>query len=836
MMRARLTGVGWGTGSRTLTVLPVAAFILMAMLMPSVARASGCDKWTSTSSGSWFEGANWSTKAPPTASEEACITEPGTYTVTMTQTGTTGTVTVKSLTVGAATGTQTLVVSGSNSLNATVTAASGIVLNATGAVKLTNVENEGNSVTVVAPVTNAGTITTETGVGGSTRTFQGNLKNTGTLAIDTNTTFNGSAAVLTNEGALDIATGQTLAVSNKGSFTNGTGGKIVASGTGTVLMESGTSFTEAAGTTTGTTPVIVDDGALTYQGPEASAGASTVALRGTGKLSGNISKGQALVIEGTNSENAVTTAASGFSSAGTITLTQIENEGNSSTLAISTGALENTGTITAEAGSGSGTRILQGSLANKGTVAADTSIDFNGSGAVLTNAGALDIAAGATFLLPNGQTASNEAGGTIVATGTGLFEQRSGTFNQGAGTNTGTDLVLDDDTLNYTGAGAGTIALEGASKLSGSISKGQALVIQGTNSENATTTAASGFANAGTITLTQIQNEGNSATLVISTGALENTGTITAEAGSGSGTRILQGSLANKGTVAADTSIDFNGSGAVLTNAGALDIAAGATFLLPNGQTASNEAGGTIVATGTGLFEQRSGTFNQGAGTNTGTDLVLDNVTLNYTGTGASAIVLQGSSKLSGNIAHGQALVIEGTNSENAVVTAAGGFANAGAITLTQIQNEGNNSTLVLEHAGTLVNKATITVEQGSGSGTRRIEGNLANEKSLIIGAGATLTITGTYTQTKKAILQTTIAGSADFGKLSVTGAATISGTLMIVQGKPFTPKDGESFLVLSSSKLTGKYKVKGGKIAKTKPKLSYKATYSSTAVTLVVT
>jgi fibronectin-binding autotransporter adhesin len=831
MMRARLTGLGWGAGSRTLTVLPVAAFILMAMLMPSVARASGCDKWTSTSSGSWFEGAHWSTKAPPTASEEACITEPGTYTVTMTQTGSTGTVTVKSLTVGAATGTQTLVVSGSNSLNASVTAASGIVVNATGAVKLTNVENEGNSVTIVAPVTNAGMITTEVGVGGYTRTFQGSLKNTGTLAIDTNTTFNGESAALTNEGTLDIAEGQVLTVSNKGSFTNGTGGKIAATGSGAVRMESGTSFVEAAGTTTGTEPVIVDDAALNYTG----AGASAIVLRGASKLSGNISNGQALVIQGTNAENATTTAATGFSNAGAITLTQIENEGNNSTLAITSGALENTGTITAEAGTGSGTRLVQGNLTNKGTLAAHTSIDFNGSGAVLTNAGALDIAAGATFLLPNGQTASNEAGGTIVATGTGLFEQRSGTFNQGAGTNTGTDLVLDDGTLNYTGTGASAIVLRGASKLSGNIANGQALVIQGTNAENATTTAASGFSNAGAITLTQIQNEGNSATLAITTGTLENTGTITAETGEGSGTRILEGSLSNKGTVAADTSIDFNGSAAVLTNAGALDIAAGATFLLPNGQTFSNEAGGTIVATGTGLFEQRSGgTFNQGAGTNTGTDLVLDDGTLNYTGTGASAIVLQGSSKLSGNIAHGQALVIEGTNSENALTTAASGFSNAGSITLTQIQNEGDNSTLAIT-TGTLVNKATITVEQGPGSGTRRIEANVANEKSLIIGAGATLTITGTYTQTKKAILQTTIAGSSDFGQLSVTGAATISGTLTIVQGKPFTPKKGESFLVLSSSKLTGKYKVKGGKIAKTKPKLSYKATYSPTAVTLVV-
>jgi hypothetical protein len=214
---------------------------------------------------------------------------------------------------------------------------------------------------------------------------------------------------------------------------------------------------------------------------------------------------------------------------------------------------------------------------------------------------------------------------------------------------------------------------------------------------------------------------------------------------------------------------------------------------------------------------------------------VLDDDTLNYTGIGASVIELRGTSKLSGNISKGQALVIHGTNPENALATAASGFSNAGTITFTQIENEGNNATLVLEHIGKLDNKGTITVEQGTGSGTRRIEGDVANEKSLIIGAGATLTVTGSYMQTKTAGLQTTIAGSADFGRLSVTGAATISGKLTIKQGKPFTPKDGESFVVLSSSELTGKFKVKGGKIKKTKPPLSYKATYSATAVTLVV-
>ena len=110
-------------GPERLAALAITTLATIAVLTPSAAQAAGCqDTWKNTKGGSWFEGTNWSTKAPPTSTEEACITEPGTYTVTMTQTS--STVTVKSLTVGGSSGTQTLVVSGSNSLNANLTAAS----------------------------------------------------------------------------------------------------------------------------------------------------------------------------------------------------------------------------------------------------------------------------------------------------------------------------------------------------------------------------------------------------------------------------------------------------------------------------------------------------------------------------------------------------------------------------------------------------------------------------------------------------------------------------------------------------------------------------------------
>ena len=73
---------------------------------------------------------------------------------------------------------------------------------------------------------------------------------------------------------MNIAEGKQLIVTGAASFTNGTGGKIVTAGNG-YLSETGGTFTEGAGTTSGTKPVFVDDVTLAYTG----SGASLIALR-----------------------------------------------------------------------------------------------------------------------------------------------------------------------------------------------------------------------------------------------------------------------------------------------------------------------------------------------------------------------------------------------------------------------------------------------------------------------------------------------------------------------------------------------------------------------------
>jgi len=104
--RTRTTGLetgtrtsGLGTGTRPANGmrgvgLAIMVIVMLAVWAPSVADASGCtDSWAAKGSGSWFTPGNWSTGKVPTSTDEACITEAGTYTVTMTQTSTTSTVT-----------------------------------------------------------------------------------------------------------------------------------------------------------------------------------------------------------------------------------------------------------------------------------------------------------------------------------------------------------------------------------------------------------------------------------------------------------------------------------------------------------------------------------------------------------------------------------------------------------------------------------------------------------------------------------------------------------------------------------------------------------------------
>ena len=98
----------------------VAATLALALWAPSAAHASGCtDTFTNTAGRQLEHRLQLEQGAPPASGEEACITENGTYTVTLSASS----ASVASLTVGGSSGTQTLALesncSGSASLGST---------------------------------------------------------------------------------------------------------------------------------------------------------------------------------------------------------------------------------------------------------------------------------------------------------------------------------------------------------------------------------------------------------------------------------------------------------------------------------------------------------------------------------------------------------------------------------------------------------------------------------------------------------------------------------------------------------------------------------------------
>jgi len=805
----------------------VAIFILGAIGATS-AHAAGCtDSWTNTAGGSWFEGANWSTKAPPKESEEACITAAGTYTVTMAQNS--EGVTVKSLTIGGASGTQTLVVASTCNANAKLTTTSGLAIEAHGALTMTKSGGCNNNVRLVGTLTNAGTLTSEGAEGTGRRFLEGSVTNKGTLQVSSSTELAGKGATLTNEGTLNVATGVALFGANETAVVNASG-SINGTGSGVVAMEPGSSFTQGGGTTTGSKPVVVRDAALHYTG----SGASVIAQHGEGgTLSGNLSSGQSLAIESTCGEHAKSTAAASFSSGGSITLTKMETCNNNARLVIGGGGtLVNTGTITSEAASGTGRRFIEGNLTNKGTLAIDVITEYDATSATLTNEGAIDVAAAQALVVSNKGAVVDGSGGSIVAGAGATVQLEPGTsFTQGAGITSGaTPVIVRDAALTYTGAGASSIIQRGESgTLSGNLASVQSLTIESTCGEHAKVTTAEGFTNAGSITLTKVEACNNNARLVIGGGGtLVNTGTITSEAAEGASRRFIEGNLTNKGTLAIDVSTEYDGASDTLLNEGTITLATGAQLLANNKDTVTNAAG-AIASTGTGDLFVVGGTYNQGAGKTSGEPVYVDDGGVHFTGTGASAVAIRGTSSLSGEIAKGQTLTIESTCGEHANVSG-GAFVNNGTVILTNAEGCGNQANLLLG-AGTLENK-------GPHGGQREIEGSLKNEKTVSIAAGETLKLTGAFTQGKKGTLVTGIASASSFGVLAATGTASIGGTLSLKVAKGFLGSLGQNYGVLSSSALTGTFaKLKSATIkSKTLPGLYYRPTYSSSAVTLVVT
>ena len=213
-------------------------------------------------------------------------------------------------------------------------------------------------------------------------------------------------------------------------------------------------FTEGAGTTTGTKPVVVRDGSLAYTG----AGASTIALHGESTLSGSLSAGQTLSIESTGGENAKVIASASFASAGSITLTNGDGARQQRDARGLLGDADQQRHVDERTGP-RGRRTLAGQHHQHGHDRDQREHAYNGTKAQLTNGARSKIAKRRPAVGRPKETIDNEAGGTIAAWH-GMLLHGRGHVRRGRGQN---DAARSRDRRksqrsHYTGAGASTIA------------------------------------------------------------------------------------------------------------------------------------------------------------------------------------------------------------------------------------------------------------------------------------------------------------------------------------------------------------------------------------------
>ena len=382
---------------------------------------------------------------------------------------------------------------------------------------------------------------------------------------------------------------------------------------------------------------------------------------------------------------------------------------------------------------------------------------FSKASGSYTNNKNFNIATGKTLAINGSNQVFNQDGGTLAASGTFYMSGATFNFNDsvdvvGGSVVTGVP-VLNTVALNIGAgsAGAATFSMRYFSTLSGNVAPGQTILINGNNSDtSATLTAANGFTNAGTITLQTLNGSSYSSNLTVTSGTLTNTGVINTEPNAidGATTRTISADLINNGTVNVNQDTTFSKASGVYTNNKDFNIAAGKTLSINGSNQVFNQDGGTLAVNGTFFMSSATFNFNDSdvlvAGTSIITGVpVLNTVALNIGAgsTGAATFSMRYFSTLSGNVAAGQTILINGNNSDtSATLTAANGFTNAGTITLQTLNGSSYSSNLTVT-SGTLTNTGVINVEPNAidGATTRTISAELANSGLVNVKTTATL-------------------------------------------------------------------------------------------------
>jgi hypothetical protein len=426
---------------------------------------------------------------------------------------------------------------------------------------------------------------------------------------------------------------------------------------------------------------------------------------------------------------------------------------------LSAADFDNQGTITTATSGGIGT---SGAFVNRGTIAVNA-VFLSVSSSAFTNSGTITIAPHLAFGFRGGMF---EQDGTVAGTGTLALSGATANFPGGVST-AQTGLSLSGTTLNLPGTltNVGSLSVAGSTINAPVVNQGTLLAAGVDNTINGPLTNAAG------------------ATVSIGDD-FSATGSLTAAQG-----------FTNAGTVVQTTSLIGEVGIATLTVAGGtLTNAPGARLEIPVVNAALDNQSTLTITQETTLT---------GSVANGGTiDVRGGNLTVNAAGS-APAFVNTGSLTVESL----RGVLVEGGDFSNRGTVAVGGFG-----TLLATGSYTQTAGLTRLDGGVLTAGGLVDLEGGVLAGTGVINANVLNNAVLDVGqpgSPGTLTISGDYTQMSGGALVIEIGGpgaGTDFDQLTITGQATLDGTLTVHLINGFVPQSGNSFQVLTFASGSGMF------------------------------
>jgi hypothetical protein len=657
-----------------------------------------------------------------------------------------------------------------------------------------------------ATLVNQTTIEGQGGIGiGEYITNQGIINASGgTLNLDP------TGGTITNTGTLEASGGGTLSFSFA-TLTN-TGGTIEALDGGSVIFP--------GGTITGGTLTSVGSGFLETSDPNGPT-LNNVTLSGSFLDVGSFG------VEDTVTNNATITMENAqlfvvgnatLTGTGPVIMGGTGNQTNAITTTQTGSVLTNQ--ITIEGAGSIGTTGL--TVTNQSLIEANaTTNPLNLTGDPLTNTATLEASGGATLGIFN---TVNNVGGTIKAlTGSVVLLQGNANINGGTLATSGTGTIqsyggaaLNGTTNTVTNTGAITLSsseelyLEGTINNTGSITlNGSCLALE----------AATTLTGTGKVTLNS-----NACFLSFSQSyTLTNQSTIQ---GSGSIGDSNQMPIINDGSIIANqpATLYIYAASAGFTNNGKLIVNAGSTLDIPNyfmNLSSGTLTGGTYQITGT-LQLPGDITSNAGSITLTGTtSKIVDQSNQNALGALASnaakgALTLAGNQNLNTTVSFSNAGTLKVSKGSTFTVGNSGSYTQTSGKTTvdgtltTSTSPSFPGGDLFLPAAGSIrINGGSVFGNGGSLAANVSSNGTVTPADSST--STGTLAVTGNYSQNTHGALDANLASATQFNQLSVSGKATLGGTLNIGLLNGFVPQLNSTFKILSCTSLTGTFTTVNG-------------------------